>query len=132
MARGGDMATNVYFHKMRRNFRCWDVLQGHLATECFQIRQKCLKWFSVWMPVWLIWSSPKKLFIRSDISALVLAFSWYLLATPMMGPVESSRTWSSWTLLSSENARGRFVLKPKFSGDFFNSNGKILVTNIEK
>ena len=128
------MATNVYFHKMRRSFRCWDVLQGHLATECFQIRQKCLNWFSVWMPVWLIWSSPKKLFIRSDISALVLAFSWYLklLATPMMGPVESSRTWSSWTLLSSENARGRFVLKPKFSGDFFNGNGKILVTNIEK
>ena len=43
----GDMATNVYFHKMRGYFRCWDALQGDPATEFFQIRQKCLKWSSV-------------------------------------------------------------------------------------
>ena len=80
------------------------------------------------MPVWLMLSSPKKtiyLFgsLRGAlvVSKVLLAFSWYpkLLAIPMMSPVESSRAWISCTLLSSKNARGRFVRKPKFSGDLF-------------
>ena len=33
---------------------------GHPTTECFQILQKCLKWFSLcFRSLWLIWSCPK-------------------------------------------------------------------------
>ena len=73
----------------------------HPTTECFQILQKCLKWFSLCFgSLWLIWSCPNYLFgcLRGTLAVTKVlgAFSSHpkVLAT-LMGPVESLRTWSS-------------------------------------
>ena len=59
-----------YRKNVRTKAAAWNSFytQGHPTTECFKIRQKCLR------PVWSIWSCPKEYFF---VQINQERFSWF-------------------------------------------------------
>jgi len=51
-----------------------EVFRAYLANDCFQLRDKYLKWFSLLEPVWLIWSCPKN-YVKT-LTALFKTQNW--------------------------------------------------------
>ena len=119
---------------------CQCMGQGHPTTECFQIRQKCLRQmvFSLLQkPVWLIWSWTIYLFgcLRGTL-VVTKVFGRFFVSSETQLPltVRSEVRGHEVALLSLENytliIQDVLSLYRKFQQTFFNNNRNIVYKNV--